>query len=318
VRRIPVRLILKWTGYPLFFLLCFVFFAYKTFPYERLADRLIQEAQSRGYDLEIADLTHSGLTGLTFDGLRLVLPSEDESSPPTDIAFDELTVSTSMFSLVSDTKSYSFDAELGGGEAYGDIVLGPDTLDVDVEVEDLNLETLPGLRTFTKVPVAGTLNGEIVLVMPSEVEESTGNVAITIEALNVGDGESQVEIPGWGGLTLDRADVGNLDLVATIEDGEVRIERATAHGKDLDLDVLGKVRLLRPLKKSELNLMLRVKIQDAYKERSAKVATMLELASTGLKAALTTDGAIQYLVTGSVGGQLRPRAGGRLPFEAPK
>jgi type II secretion system protein N len=318
VRRIPVRLILKWTAYPLFFLLCLVFFAYKTFPYERLADLLTREAQSRGYDLEIADLTHSGLTGLSFDGVRLVFPSDDEATPPAEITFEELTVSTSLFSLMSDNKSYSFDAELGGGEAYGDILLGADLLDVDVEIEDINLETLPGIREFTKVPLAGTLNGEIVLVMPSEVEDSTGNVAITIEALNVGDGESQVEIPGWGGLTLDRADLGNLDLVATIEDGEARIERATAHGKDLELDVLGRVRLLRPLKKSELNLMLRVKIQDAYKERSAKVATMLELASTGLKAALTPDGAIQYMIGGSPGGQLRPRSAGRLPFEAPK
>jgi hypothetical protein len=64
--------------------------------------------------------------------------------------------------------------------------------------------------------------------------------------------------------------------------------------------------------------MVRVKIEDAYKERSAKVATMLELASSGLKAAMTPDGAIQYVIGGSAGGRLRPRAAGRLPFEAPK
>ena len=64
--------------------------------------------------------------------------------------------------------------------------------------------------------------------------------------------------------------------------------------------------------------MLRVKIQDAYKERSAKVATMLELASSGLEAALTADGAIQYMVAGSFAGRLRPRGAGRQPFDAPK
>ena len=61
---IPFRKILKWTGYPLFFVVCFVFFAYKTFPYEKLADRLIQEAAARGYEVEIVDVTHSGMTGL--------------------------------------------------------------------------------------------------------------------------------------------------------------------------------------------------------------------------------------------------------------
>lgn len=318
MNRIPIKQILKWTGYPLFFLLCFVFFAYKTFPYEQLADRLIREAQAQGYEVEIVGLTHSGLTGLTFEGLRLIIPSEEEGSPPLDLVVDELSVSTSLFSLMSATKSYSFDAELAGGEAEGDITLGETDLEVDVEIEDVNLGALPALRKFTKVPLAGTLTGEIVLAMPAEVAESTGTVEVTIEGLNVGDGKSKLDIPGWGGLTLDPADVGKLELVAPIDAGVARIERATAHGKDLELDLVGRVRLLRPLKRSDLNVMLRAKIQDAYKERSTKVATMLELASSGLKAAQTADGAIQYAIAGSLGGRLRPRAAGRQPFEAPK
>ena len=318
MRQIPIGQISRWIGYPIFFLACFVFFAYKTFPYERLADRLIQEAQSRGYELEIIDLTNSGLTGLSFENLRVTLPSEGEDAPPVDVVFEELTVSTSLFSLVSDTKSYNFDAELAGGEAEGELVLGEDNMEIDAELDDIDLEALPILRKFTKVPLAGTLNGEIALAMPSEVAESTGNVEITIEGLHVGDGKSKLDIPGWGGLTLDKADAGNLELVATIEEGSANIERATSHGKDLELDVLGRVRLLRPLKRSELNLMLRVKIQDAYKNRSAKVATMLELASSGIKAAQTADGAIQYIVAGSFASRLRPRAAGTQPFKAPK
>jgi type II secretion system protein N len=318
VRQIPIGQISRWIGFPIFFLACFVFFAYKTFPYERLADRLIQEAQARGYELEIIDLTNSGLTGLSFDHLRVTLPSEGEDAPPVDVVFEELTVSTSLFSLVSDTKSYNFDAELAGGEAEGELVLGEDNMEIDAELDDIDLEALPILRKFTKVPLAGTLNGEIALAMPSEVAESTGNVEITIEALHVGDGKSKLDIPGWGGLTLDKADAGNLELVATIEEGSANIERATSHGKDLELDVLGRVRLLRPLKRSELNLMFRVKIQDAYKNRSAKVATMLELASSGIKAAQTADGAIQYIVAGSFASRLRPRAAGAQPFKAPK
>ena len=318
MRQIPIGQISRWIGYPIFFLACFVFFAYKTFPYERLADRLIQEAQARGYELEIIDLTNSGLTGLSFENLRVTLPSEGEDAPPVDVVFEELTVSTSLFSLVSDTKSYNFDAELAGGEAEGELVLGEDNMEIDAELDDIDLEALPILRKFTKVPLAGTLNGEIALAMPSEVAESTGNVEITIEGLHVGDGKSKLDIPGWGGLTLDKADAGNLELVATIEKGSANIERATSHGKDLELDVLGRVRLLRPLKRSELNLMLRVKIQDAYKNRSAKVATMLELASSEIKAAQTADGAIQYIVAGSLASRLRPRAAGTQPFKAPK
>mgnify|MGYP001811752517 CR=1 FL=1 len=317
MERIPFKKILKWAGYPTFFILCFVFFAYKTFPYERLADRIAQEAQIRGYDVEIIDLTHSGLTGLTFEGLRVVFPAEKDS-PPLDVIFDELTVSTSLFSLMSDTKSFSFDAELAGGEAEGDVSVGAESFEVDAELEDIDLGALPGLRVFTKVPMTGTLNGDVELSMPSEVAESSGNVEITIDELNVGDGKTKLDIPGWGGLTLDRADVGNLELIAKIEEGVAKIERAKSHGSDLKLDAIGKVRLLRPMNRSELKVMTRVKIEDAYKERSVKVATMLDLASSGLKAAMTPDGAIQYQIEGSARGRLRPRPAGSQPFEAPK
>jgi len=318
LERIPIKRILKWAGYPLFFFACFLFFAYKTFPYDRLAELLVQEAQMRGYEIEITDLTNSGLTGLSFENLRVIMPPEEDGAPPMVIVFDELTVGTSLFSMLSDTKSYTFNAELGGGDVEGDIALGADTMDLDVQIDDINLESLPGLRAFTKVPITGTLNGEIVLLMPSEPSESNGNVELTIEGLNVGDGESKIEIPGWGGLTLDRADVGDLTFIAGIEDGVAEIERAEAHGKDLEFDALGRLGLSRPLKRSELNVMVRVKIQDAYKERSSKVATMLELASSGLEAAQSADGAIQYMVSGPIGGRMRPRAAGRLPFEAPK
>jgi type II secretion system protein N len=318
VDRIPFRKILTWTAYPSFFVVCFVFFAYKTFPYERLANRIVHEAAVRGYQIEIIDLTHSGLTGLTFEGLRWIVPSEEQGSPPLDLILDELTVSTSIFSLVSETKSYSFDAELAGGDADGDITVGENDFEVDIEIDEVDLGALPALRRYTKIPLGGTISGEIVLAVPSEVAESTGNIAVTIEQLSLGDGKSKLEIPDWGGLTLDRAEAGNLELTVTIEEGVANIERATARGKDLELDALGKVRLLRPLKRSDLNVMIRAKVQDAYKERSPKVATMLELASSGLKAAQTEDGAIQYTIAGAVGGRLRPRAAGTQTFQAPK
>jgi type II secretion system protein N len=319
MRRIPVRQILKWAGYLVFFIACFIFFAYQTFPYEKLAARIVQGARAKGYDLEIIDLTNAGLTGLTFENMRLVLPEEDDdASPPLDVLFDELTIKTSLFSLFSDSKSYSFDAELAGGEADGDLTIGEDNLEVDAEVQDVELGGIPALRSFTKVPLAGTLNGQLELSMPSELDESTGDVAMTIEGMKVGDGKAQIQIPGWGGLTVDEADAGKLELLATVENGSAIIEKAESDGKDLKVRMLGKIRLGRPIKRSELDLIINAKIEDAYKERSPKVATMFQLASSGLKSAMTPDGAIQYTITGSLGGRLQPRAAGRLPFEAPK
>ena len=309
---------LKWAGYPAFFMFCFIVFAYWTFPYERLRDRLIEEAGDRGYELEIIDLSPSRLSGVTLEGVRLVLPGKADE-PPVDVLFDELTVRASLLSALSDTKSFSFDAELAGGNAQGDVTIGEDNFEVEAELSDIELKQIPALRRFTKIPVAGKLDGEVILTMPSEIGESNGNVALTIEALSIGDGKTKVDIPGWGGLTLHEADAGNLDVQATIEEGTISIKSFKADGKDLKLDVVGNVKLARPMKRSQLNLMLKAKIEDAYKKRSPKVATMIELASSGAayEAALAPDGSLQYKVTGSPSGRLRPQGAGKDPFRAP-
>ncbi|MEM8608201.1 MAG: type II secretion system protein GspN [Myxococcota bacterium] len=310
--------VLKWGGYPLFFIFCFVLFAYWTFPYERLKDRLIELAADQGYELEIVDLSPSRLSGVNLEGVRLVLPEEGEQ-PATDLVLDELTVRASLLSALTSTKSFSFDAELAGGDAQGDIAIGEDTFEVDANFEAINLKQIPALRRFTKLPVEGTLDGEVTISMPSEIGESTGNVDLTVADMALGDGKSKVTIPGWGGLTLDRADVGNLEVQATIDEGNAEIERFKADGDDIKLDVLGRVKLARPMSRSQMNLLLKTKIENAYKTRSPKVATMLELASTGrdYKAALTPDGSLQYKVNGSPSGRLRPVGAGQEPFQMP-
>jgi type II secretion system protein N len=315
---IPFRKILKWTGYPLFFVVCFVFFAYKTFPYEKLADRLIQEAAARGYEVEIVDVTHSGMTGLELEGVRVVLPSDDDEGPPLDVIFEELEVGTTFLSLLSSSKTYVFEAELGGGAVEGEVTTGGESMAVDVEIEDLTLEAIPALRRYTKAPMAGVMNGEIELSMPEDVADSTGNIDISIEGLNIGDGKTQIDIPGWGGLTLDRADAGDLELVAVVNEGAANLETAKSHGADLKLDAVGRIDLRKPVQRSDMNVMMRVKIEDAYKSRSPKVATMFELASSGMKAAMTADGAIQYTLVGPMGSRLRARPAGSEEFKAPK
>lgn len=312
------RSAVKWAGYPAFFMFCFVVFAYWTFPYERLKDRLVEEAGKRGYKLEIIDLSPSRLSGVTLEGVRLVLPAEGDE-PPVDVLLEELTVRASLWSALSETKSFSFDADLASGNAQGDIAIGAEEFEIEADLSGIELKQIPALARFTKIPVTGKVDAEIALAMPSNVGESHGHVALTIEAMNLGDGETKIEIPGWGGLTLDKADAGDLEVQATIEDGTANIDSFKANGKDLKLDVVGDIRLTRPIKRSQMNLMVKAKIEEAYKERSPKVATMIELASTGAayKAALAPDGSLQYKIVGSPSGRLRPQGAGKDAFQAP-
>ena len=322
IPRIPLRSLGGWALYPAFFVLCFVLFSYWTFPYDAVRDRLIEEASKRGYELEIIELSPSRLTGATLSGVRLVLPSDGAGdAPPLDFVLDEVTVRAGIIAMLQGKTALTFDAELANGEAEGDIELGKENeMTLDITLDEIDLGRIPALRQFTKVPVQGVVTGEVVLDMPTEVKESTGNVDLTIAGLKIGDGKTKIDIPGWGGLTIDEADAGNLELQATIEDGSMDLTRLQAHGTDLKIDATGNVRLSRSLSRSQLDLLARLKVEDAYKKKSAKIASALELASARpeFKSAQTADGALQYRLAGSLAGRLRPRAAGNDSFDPAK
>lgn len=314
--------LLKWLGYALFFLFCFVVFSYWTFPWDRARNKLVEEAGKRGYALEIVDMGPSGLSGATLSGVRLLFPPEPgETGAATELIVEELSVRAGLFALMRGRKALSFDAELAGGAFEGALDLGSeDELDFEAEFENLNLTQLAALRKYTFVPMRGIATGDIAIHMPTEVNESSGHFDVTIKDFTVGDGNSKVDIPGWGGLTLEEANAGDFNFQAEIQEGTMEIERAEAHGTDLQLDATGSVRLARPVKRSQLELMFRIKIEDAYKEKSPKVATALGMVEQQrqFKAAQTPDGALQYALKGSLAGRLQPTPAGNESFGPPK
>lgn len=303
----------KWVGYPVFFFVCLLFFSYLTFPYDRLRDKLVQVAATQGYELEVIDLEPSWITGVTLSGVRMVLPPQNEGDAALDVVIDELTVRASVIPLVFGTRAGSFAAEFANGYAEGDVSFSADETHIDAELETIDLKRISALRRYTKIPIEGIVSGALELDMPKEVNKATGMVELTIQGLTVGDDESQIDVPGWGGLTVDRASLGDLKLHATIVDGLAKIDELESHGKDLKLDATGQVRLSRPLGRSQLDVLARIEILDAYKQRSTRIASVLDLAKgrPEFKSAQASDGAIQYRLAGSIAGRIRPKPAGR-------
>lgn len=78
------KTILKWMAYPAFYVLCLLLFAYLTFPYERLKDRIIAEfakTQKPGdppQRLEIDSIDSYWFTGVELQGVRVITPPTRE------------------------------------------------------------------------------------------------------------------------------------------------------------------------------------------------------------------------------------------------
>src|SRR5690606_3087896 len=98
---------------------------------------------------------------------------------------------------------------------------------------------------------------------------TTGSVELTINGLSVGDGETPLVIQGLGsGLTLERMNLGTLQLRMQVERGVGTIQRLRANGEHAELWGSGTMRFVQPLRGSSMDLLVRIKFKDAYRESS--------------------------------------------------
>ena len=316
----------KWVGYPLFFLFCFVLFSYWTFPYERAKRFIIEKVEyserggrrvPSGYELEIVDLGPSGLTGLSATGVRLVKLPETPDERPVDVTIEEATVSLGVLSALFGDISVDFDMAVAGGDIEGNFTQGEAT-EIEAAIDDVKLRRVGVLRSMIGLPVTGALSGEIDLVVAEESANTRGTIELNIEGTSIGDGNAKLKIEGLPGegLTVERIDAGNIELYASVEEGNATIERLEGRGPDLDLDGAGSLRLLQPLPMSRLDLMIRADIKDGYKQRNDRTRGMFMLLDNNprMAPAKTPDGALQYRISGTFGGRISGSPAGRAPM----
>ncbi len=316
----------KWIGYPFFFLFWFVLFAYWTFPYERVRDVIVQEVENprgpgdrrdpSGYQLEIVDLSPSWFTGVEATGVRVIKLPEEEEDRPMDVTFESLQARIGLLALLTGSTSVSYEARVAGGVIEGEYE-GEETSDhIVAHLEGIETRRVGLLRYFLPLPLAGRVSGDVDVTLADEPADTNGDVELRIENARLGDANSKLKISGMrDGVSIDPITAGLIVAQADVTEGVATITRLQGRGEDLELDGDGEVRLRRPMRSSQLNINFRAKFTDAYKERSERIRTLLELLQFNPRsaAALTPDGALQYRIGGALGGRITTAAAGRAP-----
>lgn len=301
--------ILLYAGYVVFFVICFLLFAYLTFPYERLRD-IITDRFSSTPDgpgpkttVKIEELSPYWFTGVQLEGV-VVERTPDATSDPTVIAIDEVTLRAAPLSYLFGTIKVSFGAEAGDGSLDGTYESDPQgkAKHIVAELDELDLGKM-GLGSFLGMPLAGVATGTIDLDLPEDIATSAGAIDLEISGLTLGDGKNKMKIPGMsGGLTLDPIDAGTLKLKLGVKEGIVAVETLETKGKDLALDGSGSLRLASPFERSRADFTLGFKIEDTYRNKSEKTKLALELMSGNpmMKSATGADGMTRLQLSGGI------------------
>jgi type II secretion system protein N len=300
--------LLAFGGYALFFLVCFMTFAYLTFPYDRI--RHVFEAQVAGSGrpgepqtrLSIGDLGPHWLSGVALRTVSLE-QANDTGEPATRIALDRLTLRAKPLSLLFGGVDVAFGAEIGDGEIDGIYETEDGRVSrVEAELDQVDLGKL-GIGGYLGVPLRGLATGLLDVALPKEPNGTQGAVELRIEKLKLGDGKSKVKVPGMaGGLTIDPIDAGTLELTVAVRDGVATIEKMEAKGKDIELSGSGSIRIAQVFAASRADITLAVKFADAYKTKSDKTKIMFELLEQNpmIKRAIGSDGMMRLKLTGAL------------------
>jgi type II secretion system protein N len=269
-----VRQILKWAGYVGFYCFSLLVFAYLTFPYNRLADRIVAEFNAKQTGpkpmrLKMGDMSSYWLNGVEAEDITLTSAGDpdEQGNPgkPKVLKIDSAHASVSLWRLLIGSLRLSFGADAFGGEVSGSTANSDEGRQLEVELDDLDLSQAPLFADIVGLPLSGKLNGTIEFLMPEEkLAKADGKISLKVTDLAAGDGKAKIRDT----IALPRLDAGELTLEAEAKSGTLKITNFSANGPDLRLDSDGTLRLRDPYDTSLLNLNVSFKFQDRYTNKS--------------------------------------------------
>jgi type II secretion system protein N len=271
-----VKRVLIWCGYAAGYFFALLVFAYLTFPYDRLKERIVSEFNARqtGADasrLELDDLGSYWLSGIEAEGVRLVTPapppsdSSKKAEKPKVMSIDEAHVRVSILNLLIGRRVMTFGADAFGGSIDGEVSDSESERNVELELDALDLSQAPMMADAIGLPVFGKLSGTATLNSPeARLSKGEGKVSLKITELAVGDGKAKIRDT----IALPRIDAGELVLEADVKGGQLKISQFSATGPDLEFTADGTIRLRDQPEHSTLSMNVKFKFTDRYTNKN--------------------------------------------------
>jgi type II secretion system protein N len=265
-------------GYPVIYLGMLAIFARVTFPYERVKERLVAEFNAKqaasGLRLDIEEMSGRYLFGVEAENVKLTrtppidpmsFGSTVEEQKPKVTVIDELYGSISVWRLLFGRVAGSFGATMQAGEIEGDFSSSDAEQSLAVKLSQVAVGDIPMISDLAGLPLKGLVDGEIDVTLPEKLPtKAEGKVTLTMDGISAGDGKAKV----LKVIALPELKVGTVKVAATITEGKVKLDTVSAKGADFEMIMDGNVRLREPIGSSLLDMGMRFRFLDSYKNKN--------------------------------------------------
>lgn len=322
----------KWltaVGYPAFFVLCFLFSLYLTFPIAMLKGVIVDEmtaqlnaAQSPGQygkpgkvSAESVDVYR--LTGVALKNL-VILPVTTNPDPASPVELDFVAVRVNVLPLLLKRLVVSFNVEAYGGAVTGTVHVGGEGFrelqEVHGNAAGIQWGRIAAIKDRIKLPGEGAVGGSVDLTMGKEIKEATGTIKLSGEGLAVGPGE--LAVPGFGSLTLPRIDLGVLNGDIKVSEGKTQGPPITLTGNDFQGQLDAAAQLRKPLDASMVNNGVAMfKLSEEFLKANPRFQPVFDF-TPQLKQARDEDNAYRFRLRGPLN-NLSPRPDKTARVSAP-
>lgn len=276
----------KWrmrVAYGAFFVVALVFFLFLTFPFDIVEERLVAEAAKQGYVLTVGTMgpAFMGVTAQAVEIAKPPVPGEDKL--PGSLPIDKLTLRPALF-----PPGVSFNAKLMGGTVSGSVG-GVNTVALNIVADKVALDD-PRLRALAGVDLAGTLDLDIDLDIPLvpatragkkliDPSAADGHIEFALNGARIDGGKITLTLPMMGNVPQDvpinKVALGDVKARMNFEKGQGTLETFTGRGDDLELAGSGTLRLGKSFGDSAPLLDLKVKADDATRNRMGMLGIAL-------------------------------------------
>jgi type II secretion system protein N len=288
--------IMKAVGYPLFFLVCLVFFLVRGFPVQLIVDDMSRTAQQKlGMKMSMVSVATLFPNGAEATGVRLVQEAK-EDSPKITVLLDRLSARISLFGLLAGRKDVSFSCEALGGQVEGRFNLTGEHWDLKAKLDAVNLGKLAFWPEVIGYELDGKVTGTVDLhVVPKQIKSTRGELVLELVQGRFGNGKAYgVNVP-WFGL-------GKTQINLSIKKGKAEIKTFKVTSDDIEASLDGYFLLQQKLNNLSAHCRLRFKPSDE-KMREIRSQIPEELQSmfdNGFNNAKGKDGWYRYSVFGRI------------------
>ncbi len=250
----------------------FCIFLYWSFPYDRLKNRLVTQAQrvlGSGLQLEVETLQPNWVTGLELT--HVTLRSTTDTKAPPLLAANAILLRASIFSALFGHPWAHFRVELAQGLIEGSAQQQDEGVQITLAFSDVALHQFGVIHELTGLRLEGRVDGESALLVNSaQFKQSHGTINLQLTDWKIAK-QSQIKLGPLGAIDLKEkeyllthGDGSAIDV--EIDGGKAEVTNCTLKGGDLQLDIKGQAFLEQQFALMRLNLKGKVGFSDSLRQ----------------------------------------------------